>query len=199
MADNELPVTGNPAPETTPTTEPASTGGQTPIASLPPDIQDYLHRLREENAKWRTDAKKAQEKALRDNQQWQQLAETREKELEELKPYKEKAELLEKGFNATLEARLKTIPTDVRKSLVEPVRQTMSAVDFARWLDANEAMLKTKTPPPVNAGAGGEATPADTSFGLTADELEVCKLTRVSPAQYAKRKAEKLADQRSAT
>ena len=189
MADETTPVTGNEA--VTPPGQ-TTTGEPTPISSLPPDIQTLIHELREESKRRRIEkseaeakARKSEEQRLADEHKWQELAEARQKTIDELTPYQQKAELLEQGFNTTLEGRLKTIPNDVRKSLVEPVRATMSAVDFAKWLDANETLLRTKNPPNLEAGAGAGAQPTGESVKLSVMEAQIAQAAGMTPAQYA--------------
>lgn len=174
------------------------TGGKTEISALPPDIQQYIDELRKENAKWRTEKKKAEEaarradeKRLEENQQYKELAESRLHQITELEAYRQKSEELEAGYNAALEARLSGIPVDVRRRLIDPIRSTMPALEFGKWLDANAETLRVKRAPNMDAGAGAApGTGGDGAFGLSAEELEICRRTHVPPERYAARKKE---------
>lgn len=163
---------------------------RTEIKDLPPDIQGYIDELRRENAKWRTEKKKAEdavrkaeEEKLASQQEWKTLAEQRAARLAELERVKEQADAIEAAFTAGLEARLKAIPEDKRKRLVEPVRKTMSALEFSQWLDANEGDLKAQRPPNLDAGAASAANVK--SFSLTPEQIELAKKTGMTPQQYA--------------
>lgn len=169
---------------------------RTEIKDLPPDVQDYIHELNRENAKWRTEKKKAEEAArkaeearLEGLQEWKTLAEKRAAQLAELEKVREQADAIEAAFTAGLEARLKAIPEDKRKRLVEPVRKTMSALEFAQWLDANEGDLKAQRPPNLDAGASGGSSKL--AVQLSADELTMAQAMGLTPDVYAKRKAER--------
>lgn len=172
-----------------------ATEKRTEIKDLPPEIQGYIEELRRENAKHRTEkkraedaARKAEEDKLTAQAEWKTLAEQRAARLAELERVAEQKEAIESAFNAGLEARLKAIPEDKRKRLVEPVRKTMSALEFAAWLDANEGDLKAVRPPNFDAGAGSQS--ATKTVDLTSEELEIVRKTGISPEAYAKRKAE---------
>ena len=173
----------------------AATEKRTEIKDLPPEIQGYIEELRRENAKHRTEkkraedaARKAEEDKLTAQAEWKTLAEQRAARLAELERVAEQKEAIESAFNAGLEARLKAIPEDKRKRLVEPVRKTMSALEFAAWLDANEGDLKAVRPPNFDGGAGSQS--ATKTVDLTSEELEIVRKTGISPEAYAKRKAE---------
>lgn len=197
MPDETMPVTGQDSANATQddgktTTEPVITK-RTEIKDLPPDIQSLIHELNRENAKWRTEKKKAEEAARRAEeakleglQEWKTLAEQRAARLAELEKVKEQADAIEAAFTAGLEARLKAIPEDKRKRLVEPVRRTMSALEFAQWLDANEADLKAQRPPNLDAGAASTASVK--IYDLTPDQVAWAKKMGMSPEDYAKSK-----------
>lgn len=144
---------------------PKQQSGKTPIESLPPDIQAYIDELRREaqgyrNAKKAAEqvAKEAEEKRLAEQQEWQKLAESRAAELEKLKPVAEQFDEIQEAFKAGLDARLKNIPDDVLKGMVEPVRAALSPIKFSQWLDANMKRLTARKAPPLDAGAQGEGT-----------------------------------------
>lgn len=161
------------------------------ISGLPAEAQKYIEELRAENAKWRVEkkkaedaARKAEEKRLLEQQQWKELADVRGQKLETLEP---KQERLLAAFEALIDGRLKRIPVDVRKRMVDPIRQNMDSAAFIEWLDANEDMLTLKQAPNLEPGAGqprGNAGAAD----LTQDELAMAKRMGISPERMAQEK-----------
>lgn len=166
--------------------------GKTPISQLPPDIQTYIEELRQENAKWRKeskkaldDARKADEDRLTQQQEWQKLAEQRAARLAELESVAAKAETIEAAFNAGIDARLKQIPDEVRKRTVDPIRKALSPLEFNQWLDANIDLLSVRKAPDLDAGAGNRNGKRTTA--LTAEQLEMAKALKLTPEQYAKR------------
>lgn len=190
----------NDKPATSEQQQEQANNGQTPISSLPPDIQAMIHTLREENKDWRTKkgaadraAQAAEEKRLADNAEWQKLAETRQKRLDELEPIAVQHGTIEAAFNALLDNQLKDIPDDVRKKLVDPVRKGMSPVDFSEWLATNKSTLAVKQPPPLDGGAGNQRTQQVASpFGTpTAEDIDLSKATGIPIATWMKRKYEK--------
>lgn len=165
--------------------------GKTAIDSLPPDIQSMIHELREENKARRTAqaaadraTQAAEEKRLADNAEWQKLAETRQKRLDELEPIAAQHGTIEAAFNASLDNRLKLIPDDIRKELVDPVRKGMNPVEFSDWLDKNGPRLQARQAPPLDGGAGG-ARITGASVTLTADQAEMARLSGMSSEEYA--------------
>ncbi len=153
------------------------------------DLERDNKKYRDERKKQDTELRKQQEQQMAEQQQWQKLAETRGVELEKLKPVADQYETIQAAFNASLDTRLKEIPEDVRKDIVDPVRAVMSATDFSTWLDKNLPRLRGRQAPPLDGGAGtiggGKAAPQ-----LTAAELEVARAMGLTPEVYAKRKAE---------
>lgn len=173
----------------------AATEKHVEFKDLPPETQRHIEELRRENAKYRIEKKKAEDAARKAEEdkltaqaEWKTLAEQRAARLAELEKVAEQKDAIESAFNAGLEARLKAIPEDKRKRLVEPVRKTMSALEFAAWLDANEGDLKAVRPPNFDGGAGSQS--ATKTVDLTSEELEIVRKTGISPEAYAKRKAE---------
>lgn len=163
------------------------------ITGLPVEAQRYIEELRAENAKWRIEkkkaedtARKAEEKRLSEQQEWKTLAEMRAQKLDELEP---KSERLLAAFDALIEGRLKRIPADVRKRLVDPVRTNMDSVAFVAWLDANEDALTLKPAPNLEAGAGQARGSGGGSAELTQDELAMAKRMGITPERMAQEKA----------
>lgn len=142
-----------------------NSGGKTSIKDLPQDVQVYIEELRDEAKKYRLekqkaerDAKEAEEARLAQQNEWKILAEKRAQRIVELEPVELQYREIQEAFNSALETKLKGIPEDVRKQKVDPVRATMTPVQFSKWLDAILPDLQTKPAPDLDAGAGGSAT-----------------------------------------
>jgi hypothetical protein len=162
------------------------------MTSLPAEAQKYIEELRTENAKWRVEkkraedtARKAEEKRLLEQQQWKELADVRGQKLENLEP---KQERLIAAFEALIDGRLKRIPPDVRKRMVDPIRANMDSAAFVEWLDANEDMLTLKQAPNLEAGAGQARSTGAGAADLTQDELAMAKKMGISPERMAQEK-----------
>ena len=176
------------------------------VKDFPPEAQRMIEELRKENAKHRSekkkaedDARKAQDKQLEEQQKWKELADSRGQSLTELESLREKAEMLESAFNANTEARLAKFPAEVRLKTIEPVRKTMNALDFAKWLDANERFLGVPKAPHYDPGAGGAGNGKDTSKippeAKAGAELAGRYGYKIDPAAVAAR-AKQIADER---
>lgn len=164
------------------------------FTGLPDEVQSYIRSLRDENAKWRIEkrraeeaAREAEEKRLEEQQRWQELAEKREAKIKELEP---KAERVLSAFDALIESRLKRIPADLRKTLVDPVRASMDSVTFVEWLDANEERLSLRPAPNLEAGAGAPTSRGNAGdASLTDVERRIAQQMGVDPAKIARQKA----------
>jgi hypothetical protein len=193
MTDNNNALTGEPEkPKEQPSTS------RTAIDSLPPDIQSMIHELREENKDRRNKqaaadkaAQAAEEKRLADNAEWQKLAEARQKRLDELEPIAAQHGTIEAAFNASLDNRLKLIPDDIRKELVDPVRKGMNPVDFSDWLDKNGPRLQVRPAPPLDGGAGRSGGTTASPFGQpTQVDVDMAKATGIPLQNWMKRQFE---------
>ncbi len=148
------------------------------------DLEHDNKKYRDERKKQDTELRKQQEQQMAEQQQWQKLAETRGAELDKLKPVADQYETIQAAFNASLDTRLKEIPEDVRKDIVDPVRAVMSATDFSTWLDKNLPRLRGRQAPSLDGGAGttggGKAAPQ-----LTSDQIEMAKAAGMTLEEYA--------------
>lgn len=164
------------------------------IDALERDNAGYRRKQRESDSA----SKKAEEDRMTQQAEWQKLAETRGAELAKLKPVAEQFEAITAAFNASLDNRLKLIPEDVRKDLVEPARSGMSPVDFSNWLDRNLSRLQARQAPPLDGGAGGTAPSAAakvTAEARTAAEIAQNYGYNIKPEQVAAR-AKQISDSR---
>jgi hypothetical protein len=153
---------------------------------LPLPAQQYIKGLRAEAANNRK-ALTAEQLAAREREQsrlaeqgkWQELAESRAKDLNEALPYKERVQDLEAMIREGNEARIKAVPENMRALIpmdYPPER-------LARWLDANAALLIPRNAPDLDAGAsgGGSGKP----ITLTSDQVAMARQMGMTPEAYA--------------
>lgn len=166
--------------------EPTSSSNS--VDSLPDWAQEMIRSLREEAASRRV-ALKRQEEANRDREQkrlaeegkWRELADSRERELASLQPYKERAESLETMLRDSNNLRIARIPEDMR---------TLVPTDYApeqlsNWLDTNADRLAKPFAPRLD---GGAASGGASAVQLTEEEKQVARATGLSLEEYAKYK-----------
>jgi phage I-like protein len=162
----------------------------TDLTQLPPAAQRYIKELRAEAAERRkqltaftSEAQKREQERLISEGKWKELAESRERDLMQLKPYQERADGLEGIIKAQNDARITAVPEEMR---------TIIPTDYApeklsTWLDANIAKLTRQPAPNLDAGAGagsgGKPSPV-----LTDQELAIARMLGISPEVYAKNK-----------
>lgn len=175
-------------------------GGESDIASLPEAWQKTIKDLRAEAAATRkrlrdmegtaeaqaAAAREAEEKRLAEEKRWQELAEQRERELNELKPKVETGSRVIEAFTGSLKKRLEGLP-DYLRTLAEKISDP---VELAAWLDENHDKIARPQAPNLDQGSpqggGGQGnTPV-----LTPEQIEQAKLMRMTPHAYAKQLAE---------
>jgi hypothetical protein len=191
-AENNTPQSGNSPAVTSEFKYLAALQSKTDydLNSLPPTVQMLLDQLQQdkaelsrENAKRRNDMKKAEETLLTEQQQWKLLAEKRGEELKRLEELQGKAETIEAAFNAQIDARLKAIPQEIRKRTVDPIRERLSPLEFAQWLDANQDVLSVRRAPNLDAGtnnAGGGSV-----HGLSPEQVAQARALGIPLEKYA--------------
>jgi len=178
MSDNTAGVTPtNPqADGVTPETPVTTPNGATPdgnaaqpetVESLPEWAQKLVKDLRKENEKRRQQADaertQAEEKRLAEQQKWQELAEQRARERDELKPYKDRFEALDAARRAELMAEVAKWPVEVKALLPSEDADVSALADAVTKGRALVAALtgKTEAAPgqgvtPKAAGVGGK-------------------------------------------
>lgn len=158
--------------------------------------RQYVEQLRKESEKYRNRAKEAETKVqefeqqmkadetkrLEQQEQWRELAESRQRELEELSGYKAQYEDVLQNIKLSNESRIESIPQDMQ-SLVPD----LEPVALAQWLDANAALLKRPSAPGLDARAGNNDRPSGQPT-LTEEELQFARKLGVSEEEYIKRK-----------
>jgi len=152
---------GTEPPGQTPNPQSQTTSGsqQTPITSLPQDIQDYIARLRDE-AEAANKAKKAEAKAkqaaeearLAEQGQFKELASKHELRVKELEPIAQSYNALAETLSAQIDAEIKDWPSVV-KALVPgadvPVEQRLAQMTRLRPL-LEKLQLQTRGQQPGN-------------------------------------------------
>lgn len=155
----------------------------------------YVESLRQEAAKYRTQAKaveeaqaKAEEERLKNEKKFQELAQLKEAEANSLRPYKERLDAILATLADSNKKRLDQLP-DNMKALVpeydDPAR-------LATWLETNWQVLTGKPTyvPGLNGGAGN-GQPRAPQITLSDDELMVAQKMGLSPEVYLKAKTAK--------
>jgi len=202
MLVEEPKVEGEQTPNpSAPTGQTPNPNGQTPngnpqqkteLNTLPPDIQDYIKRLRKE-AEDANDAIKAEKKAkeqaeqerLKQQGEWQKLAESAQTELGQLKPeldtlktrYKTVSDLVVSSFKETI----KDWPKEV-KDLLPGQGDDSDPVEWIAAVNKYKPLAeKLKAAPPV-AGNGANTNPAG-AVGEAA-EIEAIKAKMRAGGRY---------------
>lgn len=158
--------------------------------------REYVVKLRNESAKYRTTAqdykkkalelekqiKESEEQKLAEQEKWRELAESRQQELDEISAYRERYENVLTSISESNERRIELIPQDMR-SLVPNIEPT----ELARWLDANEGFLKRPAAPDLSASAGNNDRPGQ-KVTLSDEELAIARKLNISEEDYKKSK-----------
>ena len=209
MPDNQLEADNNDSnlgggagqgdgsnPSNEPAPSPNGDNGNNRIEDLPEWAQDLIRQTRDEAAQRRIalkqqqeDARKREQARLAEEGKWKDLAETREQELAEVKPFQERAEALEKMIRKSNEARIEKVREDMRGL----IPTDYAPEKLSSWLDTNWERLVAQPAPNIDAGAGGGS---GQSVKLTVDEQAMAKAWDMTPEQYI---AHKNKQQKSAT
>lgn len=155
-------------------------GGKRNVDSL----WDEIISLREENKKWREKLRKEEQERLAAQGNWQEIAERRQKEADELKPYQERAKQLEERLRAINETRIQQIPEAMRDLV--PADE-LPPERLAEWLDKHGSKLMRPIAPQTDAGAGAGAG-GGSAVSLTEDERLIAKQMGMTDEDYAKYK-----------
>lgn len=160
-----------------------------PVRRLIEKLQTSLREVNAESKERRLALQREREEASRREQerlaqagQYQQLAETRAKEIESLKPYQTRAQQLEEMIAEGNQRRIGQIPEGMRTLIPQ-----LPAEQLASWLDANWRLLTTPTAPNTDAGAG--STGGKSAPKLTPDQKAMADAMGVSHENYAKQLA----------
>jgi hypothetical protein len=182
-------------PANVPAAEPANAQERTDLSALPEDVRKYIEDLRKESKDRRValqkaeDQRKREEEArLAENQQYRELAELRQKELDQVKPRADRLEAIEAAMRETVQARIDALP-ETWRSVVPEYDDPLKTL---QWLDANAAKLAAPRPPSTDAGTRGDVKP---TTALSDVEMRTASLAGMTPEQYAEYKAKKREDE----
>ena len=184
-ANGQEPNTETPNPDKTPgATPPANGEGAQPtgaagkVDELPEWAQALVKELRAENAghrKAKTDTEKAAEKAaqdqLKEQAQWQKLAEQHESRVAELEPlFKTQAERLtqfEEMIAKQLETEIKDWPKELKE--LDPGKEADLLARMA-WVEKSRALAQKLAAVPPAPGNGRLPRPAGQAGSEAADQ-----------------------------
>ena len=147
------------------------------------EVNTRAQRAEAELERIKAEQKAATEKRLAEQQEWQQLAESRGEELANAQAKAAQVEAYEQVMKANIEAELKLL-SDHGKSLFP---ENYSTVEQWNWLQKNRSILMKPEAPPTSSsrGAGG---PAGAAVELTAEEQAMARKFGMSAEEYAKYK-----------
>ena len=135
---------------------PATKAEDWSMDGLPEGAREYIKSLRKEAESHRKAQKAAQEAAsaaenarLAEQGKYKELYEKAVAEAAQFKSSEDRAKELESAFNANLEARIKAVPAE----LTGLIPRELPPVKLSAWLDANAALLTTRSAPKLDAGA----------------------------------------------
>lgn len=149
------------------------------------EVNNELKALRDQIAADKTAADAAEQERLRQQGQYQTLAEQEKKRADELAPKAARAEALEKMITDSNTARINQVP-EAKRSMI-PVKYPPELL--SSWLDENWSLLTVTPAPELDNGAGGGSGGNGGTVTLTADEKEIARKTGMTDAQYLAAKA----------
>lgn len=135
-------------------------------------------------------------KKLEEQGNFSELKTQLQAEIESLRPTAERATALEAIIRDSNAARIEKVPEMYRAM----IPTDYPPEKLQGWLNANEALMTKPPAPNFNAGAGNGSGGSGTQPPqLTGEELEIARQMKISPEQYAKRKAERDATRKQQT
>lgn len=139
------------------------------------DAEADLARLKREK-------EQADEEALKKQGEWQKLAETRGKQLDELKQKADKVDAYESTLQETLKSQLSELPEQLRVL----VPDEMSTQQKLAWLSKNKAVLTKPKAFEIGAGKRGGESGKEPGKKLNADQQAVARSYGMTDDEYAK-------------
>ena len=126
--------------------------------------------------------REAEEKRLKEMQDYKTLYESTAKELADVKPRAAVAEESERILRGVLEAQVAELPENVR----DMVPEALTTQQKLEWLSKHRAQMMKPKAPDIGAGKKGGGAPEGAE--LTPDELAVAKKFGYTAEEYAKYK-----------
>jgi len=160
---------------------------QEPQAPQPKMFDEaYVKELRQEAAsnriklrEFEQKQKEAEEAQLAEQKKWQELAEKRAGELQELAPYKQRYETMLETIAESNKRRIESIPENMRGLVPE----YDDPAKVASWLDANAQLLSKPLAPELNGEAGNGERPTD-QVVLTEEQMRMARRMNLSAKEY---------------
>jgi hypothetical protein len=181
----QTPPSGDPPGQTPP---PAGAGltpqtlHKTPISSLPPDTQEYIRLLREENKKARealdteAAAKTAAEEArLKQQGEYKALAEMHEAKVKQLEPVSVKYASLAELVNGQIEATIKDWPPEVKA--FDPGKDAPVEARYA-WVTKSGPLIEKLVGQARGLAPGNAPNPRPAGGGNVGNSPDVAELKR---------------------
>ena len=150
------------------------------------EVNSRYKEMADKLAQIEAERKQAEEERLAKQNEWQQLAEKRQAEIDRLSGYEERVTEMVKQAEEQNAKLIESVPEDKRRLIpsdYDPLKLQM-------WLSNNRDLLTaTYTPPSTNGGAGTYQRPTAAAKPLSPKEIEVARKMGVDPEIYAKKKA----------
>ena len=181
-------------------TPPAATGGEPPVdppaktepVTFTPEQQAYLDKLigkarndgresakKELEAAQQKAAQETEEKRLKEQAEWQKLAEGHEAKVKELEPQvttlTEKVTAYEAKIVELLEAKIKALG-EAAKAAVDNLPGSPDTLQKLSWLNANEALFKTT--PALGPGNQTKIRPGNSVVTRTTPQTPAKRIVR---------------------
>jgi hypothetical protein len=178
--ERQTPMSGAPAPVEQPVQSPPAAAqntesGQQQEQTIPyarfKEVNDQLAELRRKDQEREAKERAEVEKRAKEQGQYQELLETRTKELDDLKPKAEQADRYAQRLHARIDAEIKEWPKEL-KDLVPDTTTDPEAreaqVEKLRPLMTKLQATRSPGTPPGPSGSGAQTVPATTSADLVA-------------------------------
>lgn len=191
-----MPDTTNPNPSGDSSAETENTGHMIPKARFDEvntkykALETQLKALQQQQTEAESARQAQQQKELAEQNRYKELYEQTLKDLETLKAVQTEAKLYKEGFQATLQARLDSIPEEKRHLIPE-----LEPIKLSAWLDKALPDLVTPSKPIAPKLDGGSGTGNGAGVALSAGQQTLAELARgmgyqvneEKIAQYAKK------------
>lgn len=145
------------------------------------DAQKHISKLNHEAAQNRVAADKERAQRLAEQGNFKTLADERAQRIGELEAYEERAKALEDSIRKTNEARIASIPDDMRGL----VPTDYPPEKLQTWLDQNQQIFNRPKAPSLGAGLSGGNGASE--IELTPTQKQVADAMGMTYEQYAQR------------
>jgi predicted phage tail protein len=171
--------------------ETSTTLGSEEIKNLPEWAQRVIRELRDENksrrikeSEFEKSQREQQEAQLAEQNRWKELAEARQKERDQLSPYKTQVEQMSETLKSVLDSQLESLPEEARTMVSDMPGTVQEKLD---WLAKNRARLTRPAAPEMDAGARGDNSPNKNVKLTPEQEQALASAQRVDPKMTRER------------